>query len=808
MAKEVKDNYKDWAALHKLSKTKGARKHFDKVEEVRKKYNQAKTARENNCYWSSYTDTGTGSSSGGGGWSERWDKQEKARLQWAKAPSGDDFVSNVKSPMIAGRIYAFVNQFKKLNLGWMARPNNEDDKNAAKVAEKALDYWFQNTTAKAELVKVADEAATHGSALFKVSYVKKQREYRFPKTDDFTKEEKEELEKEKKTIYGKKEKVTAYEDVTLEVIPLREYYPDPQARCQHGASYEARYGIRRRFIQLDDFKAEYGANPNAKNVDKVVSTHSYKENDYDFFHPPEEVIEQDTVEVLEYENQLTDEYIVIANDLLIIDTPLPYNHKELSIHKVDFIKNPTQYYGIGIADLLMNLAGAEEILTNMAYDYIYRTYNKRYFIDATNFGELSEEMIRTDNQLIPIDLSDGKAINHKIQELPNQPIGFDLFKMYDITERNATIASQIDPSQLSLIQTGTTATSSVLNKEQIESMIGGVIDNFINEGFLTAGRQVWKLIQQFWSIPKVEKIIGKDKEEKLSKKFRTIRLEGIQLDINPDTKELETTEKEGYSFFELSDEFLSTTGEIDISIRPDSLEVISKGLEMQKWKENFAQLINFAVDPDNTQAMQQHPLPMINAPKLFQQYIDIEGLPEDILMKPEANEDLQLEKAEEHVMEILQGKRVPGTPGAGEAHRRYEAKVLLAIDSQLNRLAEQIEEDMEKQKEELLAQQGEIPMVDEFTGSPLPLPEPQPDPAMLKKLEELKDVQSRLSEHLAVENMPADMIEETALETAQPSAPPPPPGMGAPMPGGAGPVPMPQGPGIQDVMPGFGGAPV
>jgi hypothetical protein len=44
---------------------------------------------------------------------------------------------------------------------------------------------------------------------------------------------------------------------------------------------------------------------------------------------------------------------------------------------------------------------------------------------------------------------------------------------------------------------------------------------------------------------------------------------------------------------------------------------------------------------------------MVNAPKLFQRYFDVEGLPQALLIQPEENEEVEKKKAEENVMRIL-----------------------------------------------------------------------------------------------------------------------------------------------------------
>lgn len=788
--KKQEGSYDQWVKQYNKKTGKETEKEFEKVQKVRNRLEEGRTARQNNCYWGGVSGEGTGTSTGGD-WTLKWDAQEKCYLPWYQKSSSDSFESNVKSPMTTARVNAFVNQYKKVNLGWDARPNNDDDRNKAKIASKVMDYWFQNTGAKEITIDIAQDAAIHGSAIFKVCYVHEKRKGKFAKSDygKMSDEEKEQV-KDKKTIYEERE-FTVFRDALLELVPIKEYYADPNCVNIQGPVKAATWNVRRQIMSLDAFKLRYKDMQGAMNIDLVKPFSAYTTNasEYQFFRPPQDVFNKEAVEVLEYENIADDEYLIVANDQLIIDKPLPYNHKQLSYHKVDFIKVPNQFYGMGIPDLLANNQGAQEIIMNMAYDYAYRSNHLRFFVDAENFGELSEELIRNESDIIPIDLTDNQPIGSKVQQMQIAPIGFDIFNLLDLTERHATLSTQIDPSQLSLQQRNTTATSTVLNKEQLESMIAGVIENFVNEGFTTAGRQVWKLKQQFETIPEIKKIVGEDGEEETVQKYKSIRLKDLSVNVL-ENNEVEFEENKGdYGFFELKPDFLNTLDDLDIVIRPDSLEVTSKAVEQQRMKEEFAQLTQFAVNPDNPAAVANHPLPLFNAKKLAQRYVDVENLPEDLLLSKEDSDEMGKKTAEEHVMRILNGENVPGEPGENEEHRKFEADTLLSINAQIADVQQMIEQDLQSKMQS-------TPQFDQFTGAPLDV-QPEPDIMLQNTLDKLQSAADRLAAHLSIDNMPASMIEEAALGGNAPQQP-----QQAPEPLQA---PMPQGMGMQDIMPGFGG---
>jgi len=512
---------------------------------------------------------------------------------------------------------------------------------------------------------------------------------------------------------------------------------------------------------------------------------------------------------------------------LILDSVLP-SHKEITYHKADFITFPGQLYGIGIPDLLMNLQGGQEILINMANDYIYRSYNYRFLVDSTTYGELDEEAIRPDNAFIPIDLSDNRPIGAKIQQLVSQPIGFDLFRIQDIIEQNATMATSIDPQQLALSTRGKTATETVMNKENLEVMIAGVVDNIVNQALFPLGRQVWKLMQQYYTQPEVKKIVGDDGEITMEPKYKKIRLEGLELQVEADDR-VKFKEIEGFSYFDLNEKYLSTEDEIDIVIRPETMEIQSKALRMQKVQELFAQIIQFAADPSNPVSM-QNPNAYVNGVKLFQYLFQVIDAPDDLLIQPEENEELDEKKAEEHIMKILGGENVPAEPGQGKSHIRYQARVIFALNEQIKGMQQNIDDVMKAQEDNIMKLVDSGQIIDlmsvtgnptsegkfiDASGAPVELPQPEAPQDLVAKIGELVDVTKKLQEHTMVESLPEDALGEVAVDPSAPNMaealkPPAPEGPmppAAPMPGGPqeGPVPMPEGAGMQEMNPNFGG---
>lgn len=759
MAKTSTD-YETWLETNGI-KDKGV---FETAKDVRDKFTKSRDNLRQSCFWDAYQENAVGTTYSGGSWFERRTLQKKMALMWYRRPQKEDFASNIKAPMVRGRINTFVNWMKRLNIEFGARPNNKEDQNAAILADKTINYWMRNSDMKSALSDAWEECAIHGNGFLKLSYVREYGEYRFPKTDPkkLSKDEKKEVDDgKKKIVYTAPEKHLVVDDMVLEHIPIDELFQDPMGRNLHGSSYRCDWIIRRRYVTKDYLSAVFGDHPNVQYLNKVKPVSAYRDlSDY-FFEPPTDYQSDEVIELLEYENQASDRHIVVANDIPIIDEPLPFNHKELSYHKLDFIRIPGQYFSMGISDLLDNIQSAYEIALNMVADYVYRTYNYKLLVESDNYGELQQALQRSDDMFVAIDASDGKPLNSKIMPLPPSQIGFDIFSFLKVLEEQATLATNIDPAQMAQLAGSKTATSDMLNKELLMTLIGGVIDTNTNGDLRQVGRQAWKVIQQMYTKPRVKKIVGDEKEVE---KTRTLRFDGIELTIDPDTKLFVEREVEDadYSFFELKGEYLSTKEEIDVFIKPESTEVSSRAMEEQRMSEEFAQMIPFAVDPNNIDQVMNHMMPMVDANGLFKEYYRVKRLPQDLLLDKDGDNSAAAKKAEQHVTSILKGDHVQAIPGQSEAHTSYEYQVLDALEYQMTELEEELMEDMTKQAEQLAKETYNMPQYDPYTGQPIPVPEPIPNEEIQRKLDKVTEKANALKEHLVVETMPASMRQSRA----------------------------------------------
>ena len=717
------------------------------IEKVRSDFNSAKKSRENNSYWGAPSTTGD--------WEQRWDLQEKIDMGWSEAPKQDEFESNVKSPMASGRIESTMHKLRRLDLRFVVRPDNvkePKDKRKARVVQELLNNLFERREYKTRMMSWFKDCLTHGSAFMHIYYLRKKRTVQMPKTDmkDMSDEEKDKL-KNKEKVY-QKETIYDYDDIAFEPVKIQEIFVDPSARNLHGTSYEAQWIIRRMLPSLTQFKAMYSADPDAKNINKVRPVSHYVGEETEFFEPPKDVDNDDYVELLHYYNKAEDKYVVLANDVLIKEMPLPYKHKQLPFVKIDAYEVLHQFYGMGIPDRLMNIQSEEEILKNLVYDRLHITANPIVKVKKSIYGEFSKAYQKAEPGLmVPVNQQDD------VMPLEYQPMNFDMFRGIDALNRDAVLATQIDPIQMGVNQKYVSATTSMLTKEQMDTYITSLIDTW-TEPLNVAAKQCVALMGQFYTTPRVE-AAGK------SAKAKQIRL----LDIEVNDKTLEVQDKRGkYTYLEIKPEFFNIHGDWTIEIAPESVEVQSKAIEMQKSQASLAQLAPFMIDPNNPATSMANPMGWIDGPKMLEWYMETNGIPKEIMAVLSEDEDISAERAELQGKKMLAGEPVPGIAGEPELHKKVHVDQLRIINKQKAELEKSFEDyPPEMMEYMIMSPQGQ-------------------------QLQELDKIANMLANHLMEDDQPKAMEVQGAVQSSMPQQPevPMPPGL---TPAGGAQPPMPAG---------------
>lgn len=155
-----------------------------------------------------------------------------------------------------------------------------------------------------------------------------------------------------------------HDDPDIEIVDPMDIYVDPDATSLDNADYL----IHRKSVNKDKLKE----NPNYNNVDKLEDTNNpnqyedklsrYKDS------VPSEDKDKHLVEILEYWEE--DRLIVLANrNVVLRDTPNPYNHKKMPFVELDDYRDPHRYYGQSELSVIDPLQREINAIRNQRRDY-------------------------------------------------------------------------------------------------------------------------------------------------------------------------------------------------------------------------------------------------------------------------------------------------------------------------------------------------------------------------------------------------------------------------------------------------------
>jgi hypothetical protein len=158
METSKRENYDAWKKEHAMSSTKNVKEKYEDMCEVRDAYKKWYDWFDTSC---EAEETKGGS---GGSWFKHREKQEKTWAMWYKPFDGDDFKSNVKSPMTTGRIEAAMHLIKQMGISWKVLPTEEDDVQKAQIIQLVLNWLFSQSKYKYRLATWYKEALIFGTA--------------------------------------------------------------------------------------------------------------------------------------------------------------------------------------------------------------------------------------------------------------------------------------------------------------------------------------------------------------------------------------------------------------------------------------------------------------------------------------------------------------------------------------------------------------------------------------------------------------------------------------------------------------------
>lgn len=516
---------------------------------------------------------------------KHWEQADKAYMQWVPDREEGDWRSHLVLPDSFSAVQAHMQE----TIDRRGRPVLESveasDFTKEQFSNDILKYNMDKTNFDFETFKAKNCAAIRGTAFMIERWRIDKRKVKDP---DSVNEDGE--------IQYKEREIVDFDDTVTEFIENDRLYWDPSADHES----KARDMIEREIIPIDEFKRVYEMRSDFMNVNKVTGAGKISENTM-FFEKANDVGDDD-VEVLHYYNRSTDEYLVLANGVLIRNGPIPYKHKELPGIVFRHYIIPGRIYGMGIPRVIYSLTEERKSLRNLNLDRQHLQTNKMFLVN--DLVDIDEEEARSrPNGFIHVN-TNGMPINQVISPVEYGDIPLSYYRSEEQLLDDIRRAHGID-DRVQGVNVGGTATEAAILQEQAQKRINMINTIADMDSMIRIGRLKWSNIQFFYPVPRVEKIT-EDNKEREKKVYRKIKVDGREYTVNHTDGgyELDMQEIEGSSGITLDKKTARfIEGDYDLTVNSEASSVLSKPLQQAKITEMFGLIAlnpNLAqtIDPD------------------------------------------------------------------------------------------------------------------------------------------------------------------------------------------------------------------
>lgn len=567
-----------------------------------------------------------------------WDYADKVFAQWQPEPDADDWRSHLQMPDAFAAVQAQMQE----TIDRKSRPvlHAVEDSDSGKEAfnNAIMKYNMDRTNYDYQYFLAKYSAAIRGTA-FMVEY------YRLDKREI---NDVDSVDGDGNLTYKKKE-VVDYDDTVTEWIPNELVYVDPQAKDIS----EASDCIIREILNIEEFKRKYAFKSDFINVDTVMAGGDVTTRA--FFKMPEDMNE-DQVEVLHYYNRSTDEYNVLANNVIVRMGPIPYKHKELPISVVYHYRRPGYFFGMGIPQIIKYLTEERRSLRNLRLDRQKMQQSKMFLKNADiEFDE--EETITRPFGIINVE-TNGLPLSQVIQPLEYGDIPASAYRDEEMLLEDIRRAHGID-DRIQGVNVGGTATEAAILKESSQRRINLITQLAEMDTVRRIGRLKWSNIQFFYPAPRIERTM-QENEEREEKIYKKIRVDGKEVNIVKGEKgnEIQVNDYDGSTTFKLDATHARfMEGDFDVVVDAEASTVVSKPIQQSKVTEMF----NLITANPNLQAQ-------LDPQKALTRYLEVnDEKPDDWLKQVKSDEELEmLADFENQVMAA--GTPLAPTEGATENH--------------------------------------------------------------------------------------------------------------------------------------------
>lgn len=578
---------------------------------------------------------------------KEWDLGRKMYRMWAPEKDADDWGADVVLPDGFAAIQTHMQETIDARFRPMLEGVESSDEILANYNNLIFQHAMDTTEFDAETTKARRISAMCGTSFTREEYRYETREVMDPTSY-----------KDGKIQYTKKE-IVDWDDVYTRSVRNENVYIDENA---DDMKYAVDW-IYREVLDYDTFMAMYNGRPGFKDLDKVVPCGSLNST-VSFFQMAGDMTKDD-VEVLHYENLLTDSYDVLANNVLVCTGPLPSKHKQLSLDVWQFYPVDGQIYGMGIPKIIYTLVEERRTNRNQRIDR-GTLQNHKMFLLNDLFDLDDDDLTPKPHGIVRVN-TNGLPISQAVMPLEYGDVPVSSIRMDEELLSDERRAHGMGESQN--MEAGATATQAAILKEDTQRRIGLINTLVAWNTLIRLGKKKWSNILFFYPAGRTERVQEANKWHDKTV-YRTIKTPGYQFKLYGDPEqgqklELGATEIQGKGRVKLDPTFARyMSDDMDVVMNAAAMAIISKAIKRQETNEMFDRVMNnplIARYADGQKAFKRMLIINEEDPK---EWMANDGMT-DQDMRELAEKENMLFIDMERTQKIFM---IPGTPGANEAH--------------------------------------------------------------------------------------------------------------------------------------------
>jgi hypothetical protein len=276
----------------------------------------------------------------------------------------------------------------------------------------------------------------------------------------------------------------------------------------------------------DAFEQEYGKYKNASHVPSAVPQTQKNEDDLFFTNKWQERFDgEEPIEVLKYYNKLKDEFIIVANGVVLLNVPLLLGKKKKWYPFAKTVGEPFAtdfFYGNSLPNILMGEQDVINALYNMALDKTYKSMAPALLIGNANKDDfdLEDQNTTIDTKIYVQDIA-------QVREMPISGLNQSDIKMIEIISRGLDLSS-VDSNQSGVAGRGVTAREVVIANENAKKL-KGILYLFLTSLWLQKIKLRIMNILVYYTKPKAKLILGKEGTKNILDEYRSFMVENAEL---------------------------------------------------------------------------------------------------------------------------------------------------------------------------------------------------------------------------------------------------------------------------------------